>query len=103
MGNSSVANQIIEIARAGTPIPQLFDNDAEKVLHSLRPNVTDLFSNSVMHFLNLSLLLISNVNPFALPELNSASAIILYKGHGRPRDNSGSYSCIMTYNISKRA
>ena len=50
---SETENFIIAIAEAGPQIPFLSPKDTEDILSSLRPNVTDLCSLSIKHFLNL--------------------------------------------------
>ena len=39
---------------------------------------------------------IKDINIFALPELNSVWAMVLYKGHGKPKDSDRSYRTIST-------
>ena len=41
-------------------------------------------------------IIISNVNLFSLAELNSVWAMVLYKGHGKPKDSDRSYRTIST-------
>ena len=98
---------IVELAKAGPPLPALSTTEAEKILLRLRPDVLDLFSISarhylaagssgVEHFASLLNLVISNINLATLAELNSAWSIMLHKGHGKARSLCRSWRCILT-------
>ena len=98
---------IIELAKSGPPIPAISIDEAEMLLKRLRQDVLDLFSISarhytaggqagLLHFAALLNLLIANVNLTSAEELNSAWAVMLYKGHGKPRSSCRSWRCIST-------
>ena len=87
---------ILEICWAGPPIPPISEAQAQKLLEELRPHVKDFFSISahhylaagthgIRHFSHLLNILITDLNTTAIPELNSAWAIMLHKGHGKPQ------------------
>ena len=101
------ATWALEICQAGPPIPSISRDQALALLKRLRPDVLDIFSISARHFLNagdegithFSFLLnaiIGDTNSFSSPGLNTAWAIVLHKGHSKPKDNSRSYRCIST-------
>jgi hypothetical protein len=105
---------ILEICKAGPPIPTISPPEAKKLLERLRPDVIDYFSisahnylaagiNGIIHFAHLLNLLIADLNTAAIPEVNSAWAIMLHKGHGKPRSSSRSWRCISTCPLLAKA
>ena len=73
----------------------------------MKPDVNDLFSITARHYINAGIegarhfsflmnLIIKNVNLFSLPELNSVWAMVLHKGHSKPKDSDRSYRTIST-------
>ena len=105
---------ILEICKAGPPIPSISPPEAQKLLERLRPDVTDYFSISahhylaagipgIQHFSHLLNLLIADINTVSIPEVNSAWAIMLHKGHGKPRSSSRSWRCISTCPLLAKA
>ena len=105
---------ILEICRAGPPIPPISSAEAKKLLEQLRPDVTDFFSisahhylaagtNGINHFTHILNLLISDLNTSSVPEVNSAWSIMLHKGHGKPRSSSRSWRCISTCPLLAKA
>ena len=98
---------IRKICSAGVSIPDISPRDATDILYSLQPDVNDLFSITARHYINAGMegarhfsylmnLVIKNVNLFSLPELNSVWAMVLHKGHGKPKDSDRSYRTIST-------
>ena len=57
----------------------------------------------IQHFTSLLNLLISNVNFTSLKELNSAWAVMLHKGHNKPRSSCRSWRCISTCPLVAKA
>ena len=105
---------ILEICKAGPSIPAISPTEAQKLLERLRPDVIDFYSISAHHYLAAGLpgiqhftlllnLLISDINSVAIPEVNSAWAIMLHKGHGKPRSSSRSWRCISTCPLLAKA
>ena len=89
----------------GARIPPLDFFQAQKLLKSIKPSVTDIFSISALHYLNggdpavthFQLLLnavIADVENYALSEINTVHAIILHKGHGKDKHIDRSYRTI---------
>ena len=87
---------------------------ATEILYSLKPDVNDLYSVTARHYTNAGVegarhfhflmnLVISNVNLFSLPELNSVWAMVLYKAHGKPKDEDRSYRTISTCPLLSKA
>ena len=96
------------------PIPAISIDEAEMLLKRLRQDVLDLFSISarhytaggqagLLHFAALLNLLIANVNLTSAEELNSAWAVMLHKGHGKPRSSCRSWRCISTCPLVAKA
>ena len=80
---------ILEICKAGSKIPPLCYEFAEKLFRSIKPSVIDLYSVSARHYINggvpaikhFQLLLnavLSDINNYAIAELHAVHAIILY-------------------------
>ena len=85
-----------------------------EILYSLKPDVNDLYSVTARHYTNAGVeearhfhilmnLVIFNVNLFSLPELNSFWAMVLYKAHGKPKDEDCSYRTISTCPLISKA
>ena len=98
---------IMEICMEGLRIPPLNFSQAHKLLKSIKPSVTDIFSISALHYLNggdpavthFQLLLnavIGDVENYALSEINTVHAIIPHKGHGKDKHSNRSYRTIST-------
>lgn len=98
---------VVKICSAGLQIPPISGKDAMLLLHSLKPEVNDLYSITPAHYINagmegaihFSFLLncvISNVNLSSIDELNSVWAMVLFKGHGKDRESDRSYRTIST-------
>ena len=96
---------IIEICKAGHPIPRISFHDAKQLLQRMRPHVSDFYSITAAHFLHggdcgikhfMFMLnkLFSNIELASVEELNNVHAIILHKGHGKDRNLASSYRTI---------
>ena len=96
---------ILEICKLGKKIPLLSFKKAQELLRSIRSSVTDFYSISALHFLNggdpaihhFQLLInavLSDIENFALAQLNTCHAIILFKGHGKSKTSDRSYRTI---------
>ena len=111
---SSDFSTIRKICSAGLQIPTISSRDSTDILFKLKPDVNDLFSVTARHYVNAGMegakhfhylmnLIISNINLFALPELNSVWAMVLYKAHGKPKDEDRSYRTISTCPLLSKA
>ena len=107
-------DQIMKICSAGLTIPEISPRLSTEILYSLRPNVNDLYSITASHYVNCGVegarhfcflmnTIIKNVNLFSLPELNSVWAMVLHKGHGKPKDSDRSYRTISTCPLISKA
>ena len=105
---------IRKICAAGLKIPEISARDATDILYSLKPDVNDLYSTTARHYINAGVegarhfsflmnLVIQNVNLFPLPELNSVWAMVLHKGHNKPKDSDRSYRTISTCPLLSKA
>ena len=83
---------------------------AEKLLRSIKPSVCDHFKISALHFLNggpsaikhfqlLMNLVIQNISNSNSEALNTAHAIVLFKGHSKSKSNASSYRTISSCTI----
>ena len=107
-------DQIMKICSAGLTIPEISPRLSTEILYSLIPNVNDLYSITASHYINCGVegarhfcflmnTIIKNVNLFSLPELNSVWAMVLNKGHGKPKDSDRSYRTISTCPLISKA
>ena len=105
---------IRKICSAGIKIPEIPAKDATEILFNMKSDVNDLFSVTPKHYINAGLegvshfrfllnTIIQDINLFPLPELNSVWAMVLYKGHGKPRDSDRSYRTISTCPLLAKA
>ena len=105
---------IVDICQDGAPIPQVSQQKSFDILKSLKKDVNDFYSITPLHFLNagetgirhfhfLFNTVISNINTYGLAELNTIYAVILFKGHGKDKENSRSYRTISTCPLLAKA
>ena len=105
---------ISELCRNQTYIPPIDMNTSNNILWKMKKSVIDHNSITPLHFINAGqsglvhfndLLndLISNVNNVSVAELNTAHAIILYKGHQKDKSNARSYRNISTCPVLAKA
>ena len=98
---------LIKNSNEGPKLPPITIAQSEKILRSLRANVSDLYSITANHFINAGPIgiqhfhfllssFISDVNSIQITEVNSAYACILFKGHGKDISNAQSYRTIST-------
>ena len=87
-----------------TKVKISFD-EAYKLLLKMKPSVTDYYSITSLHYLNggrksiehfqaIFNAVLQDVDNFALAELNTVHAAILYKGHGKDKHSDRSYRTI---------
>ena len=105
---------IRKICSAGLKIPEISPKDATEILYNLKPDVNDLFSVTARHYINAGVegarhfsylmnMVIQNVNIFPIAELNSVWAMVLHKGHNKPKDSDRSYRTISTCPLLSKA
>ena len=98
---------IVELCTSGPEIPHISLKTSTDILSSMRPAVNDLYSITASHYINagqeglehfnvLMNSLISDLNLFQTPEINSVYACILYKGHKKDKTSDRSYRTIST-------
>ena len=87
-------HNIIRICKEGIKVPPISLQQIKTILTSLRPNVCDFSSITANHYLHsgnpglvhlqeLINALIADMNNLRIPEVNTASACILHKSHGK--------------------
>ena len=97
---------IVNICKEGaTKIPKITLEVAEALLRKIRPGVSDIFSITAAHYINggisairhfqfLINTLLETIELASMEELNKAHAVILHKGHKKPKNLSSSYRTI---------
>ena len=105
---------ILDICKSGRRIPSISKEDAFKILNSLKKTVNDFFSitslhylfaraSGVDHFFFLLNTIIRNINLAGIEELNKIYACVLFKGHGKSREDARSYRTISTCPLIAKA
>ena len=98
---------IMKLVEQGEKIPAIEVYEAIDILYSVRSDVNDLFSITASHYINagsaglrhfhrLLSACIDNVNNSKLNVLNDILAMVLFKGHGKDKENDRSYRTIST-------
>ena len=98
-------NHIIKLAECGRKIPAISFSKGKQLLQNMKSSVMDFFSVTSLHFLNLGSegithfvfiinSIISQISSSSVPELNSAWANILHKGHGKDPEHDRSWRTI---------
>ena len=98
---------ILKICQDKKVLPQISISDSNKILLKMRPHVNDLFSITANHYINagpegllhfnyLLNIIIHDVNLASADELNAAYALLLHKGHRKPKTSERSYRTIST-------
>ena len=96
---------IVEISKSSKQIPRISLETALLLLKRIRNSVADFYSMTAAHYLNggdvavshfcfLFNLILENIELAASPELNTAHAVILHKGHDKDRSLDSSYRTI---------
>ena len=107
-------DNIIKICKSGSKIPQLSEQESFSLLHSLKPEVSDIFGitpnhysyagpQGWRHFYLLLTNLIENINNCDITEINAAYACILFKGHRKDKCSDTSYRTISTCPVVAKA
>ena len=105
---------IVELCRKGTSLPVITDEDALEILTRMKPNVPDINSVTPNHFLLAGPLgwrlfalllnsLIADISFTNMPQINTAYACVLHKGHGKDKTSSKSYRTISSCPVLAKA
>ena len=96
---------IIEICKAARTIPRISRQNAAELLRKIRASVADFYSITAEHYLNggdaaldhfcfLFNAILGSIEVADAPELNTAHAVVLHKGHGKDKNLDSSYRII---------
>ena len=96
---------ILEICKQAKKIPRITPEKASNLLKKIRPTVADFYSVTAAHYINggdvalthfcfLFNTILDNIELAGIPEMNTAHAIILHKGHGKDKSLDSSYRTI---------
>ena len=96
---------IVEIMKTARKIPRISPTQASKLLRRIRVSVSDFYSITAGHYINggdvalhhfcfLFNTILGNIELAGTPELNTAHAVILHKGHNKDRCLDSSYRTI---------
>ena len=105
---------IMKLSYMSEPIKAITELEALKILNTMKPDVSDLFSITPNHYLNagpagckhfflLLSALISEISSTSIEEVNSTYAVVLFKGHGKDRSSAKSYRTISTCPVVAKA
>ena len=105
---------ILSKCENATPIPMLSYTQTLSILKSLSPLVADIHSLTPTHFLAAGSIgvehfkcilnmMIRNVNLATIADINSAWAILLHKGNGKPKNKANSWCCISSCPLFAKA
>ena len=105
---------ILDICQTKTDLPNISLAESTKILHKLKSTVNDIYSITSLHYINAGeegvdhfhfLLngVIEDVNNASIEELNSVYALLLHKGHNKPRNISNAYRTISTCPLLAKA
>ena len=107
-------SNIVELCKAGSPIPRISEEDSFKLLQRMKPDVCDFYGVTPnhynfagpagwKHFYLLLNALIADVDNITITEVNTVYACILFKGHGKDKSNSRSYRTISSCPVVAKA
>ena len=107
-------NNILDICKMKRDLPNISLEDSTNILYKMKSNVNDIFcittlhyinagSNGIEHFNFLLNCIIDDVNNASIEELNSIYALLLHKGHGKPKTVSSAYRTISTCPLLSKA
>ena len=105
---------ILDICQSGRELPEISMEKSNDILCSLKKHVNDFYSITSLHYLNaghaglehfffILRSIIRNINLSRLDELNTIFACVLYKGHGKSREEARSYRTISTCPLIAKA
>ena len=105
---------ILELCRNKKTMPEISLQDSNKILSRIKPGVHDYWSVTPKHFINagaqglahfnfLMNRVIMDMNSSSIRELNTVYALLLHKGHKKPRTSDRSYRTISTCPVIAKA
>ena len=105
---------ILDICKNKRDLPNITLVQSTKIINQMKPQVNDFYSISTRHYINagkaglehfnyLLNAIIDDVNLASIEELNSCYALLLHKGHGKPRTVDKSYRTISTCPMLSKA
>ena len=105
---------IQQLCKNKQDIPLLALEHSTKILKKMKPHVSDFWSITPLHYLNagqeglihfnfLLNFIINDINSASVKELNTVCALLLHKGHGKPKTNSRSYRTISSCPVLAKA
>ena len=96
---------IVEICKSARKIPRISPEKASQLLRKIRLSVSDFYSitaahyiyggeAALAHFCFLFNAVLDNIELSGIPELNTAHAVVLHKGHNKDKNVDSSYRTI---------
>ena len=107
-------NYILQLCKNKRDIPSISIEQSTKILLRMKPTVNDFWSLTPTHFKNagnegyihfnfLMNLIIMDINSASSIELNTVYALLLHKGHGKPKTSDRAYRTISTCPVVAKA
>ena len=98
---------ILQLCKDKRDIPEISYEDSTSILHSMKSSVSDFWSITPSHYTNAGVhglchfnfllnRVIMDINTSSVKELNTAYALLLHKGHNKPKTSDRSYRTIST-------
>ena len=105
---------ILDICKMKRDLPDISLIDSTNILRKMKANVNDIYCVTTLHYINagndgiehfnfLLNCIIDDVNNASIEELNSIYALLLHKGHGKPKTVSSAYRTISTCPLLSKA
>ena len=105
---------ILSICKNKRDLPNISLNDSTRLLKKMKASVSDFYSITTLHYINagrvglehFNLLLnclIDDLNNSSIEELNNIYALLLHKGHGKPKNIDKSYRTISSCPLISKA
>ena len=105
---------ILDICQHKRDLPSISLGDSTRILKKMKHTVSDFYSITTLHYINagnagfehFNLLLncvIDDLNCASIEELNSIHALLLHKGHGKPKGRDTSYRTISSCPLISKA
>ena len=119
-GNETLFDQmddyrnILDICKMKRDLPNISLIDSSNILRKMKANVNDIYCVTTLHYINagndgiehfnfLLNCIIDDINNASIEELNSIYALLLHKGHGKPKTVSNAYRTISTCPLLSKA
>ena len=105
---------ILDLCQTKRDLPPISLAMSTKILKSMKQSVNDFYSITPAHYINAGYIglehfchllncIIEDVNNATIEELNACYALLLHKGHGRPRNVDRAYRTISTCPVLAKA